>query len=1059
MASDLLGISVSGLRVAQASLSTTGHNIANAGVDGYSRQRVLVETNPANFQGGGYIGNGANVASVDRVVNNFVIEQLRTDTTLFNDLKVFNENISQLDTLLADESSGLSSGLEKFFAAVQNAADDPTSIPARQLIISESENLADRFNTIYERFNTINEGVSEAIDTGVAKINALTSNIAELNRKITDAYGRGDGASPNDLLDQRDEAIRQLSELVSIQTYDQGFGQINIIVGQGQNLVVGTNARELAVIASPEDAKKQDIVFVNESGGQIITNLISGGEIGGLIRFRDTVMDQAYNEFGRIAVVMADTFNEVHSQGVNLQNDFGGLFFYDVNDPTIAANRIIGNSNNTADSGRYMRLNIDDPTQITASEYDMEVGTGGRFEITRLSDNKVVSSGLLTGVYPFSIEFDGLELVIDGGAYQAGDSFRLQPTKSGARDFSSELLNPESIAFGSPVLTDTSLANLGTGSITPGQVLSLVDQNGDPLPLFAQSGEMNPPLIIQFTSPTTYDILDNSDPGNPVQLDPPIRNQRYVPGIDNPLFSTDPGETRISTGGGLIGLIEGNSAVTQASIQIAAAVPPSFVTTDFSASGNQFSFDVVASNTPNGANDGTFTVTVDGGAITDETALLAEINSQLIGSDVVAYIADNGSLAFRSNTPGYGDITLNNYNGDPDGGLDIAPAGQANALLGFDIEGATFTTVGDVNGISGDGEMNNGYPAEVIHITLPPASPGADPITQTIITSADASMRETASILSNIPGVSANAYNYIELQNFNITDSTPLQFTLNGEDLLEYTADPMGNGAILYDGVPNPVTELEDFNDYVVSRINENENLSAAGIYAVAGRDAITGESEIRIYSSEGDDFNFSFFGASGESVDISDGENAHLSLSGAGNGVASSIVVGGRMDVTMADGISLATLPPQSMLFGDTTAADFAQSSYLGIQASISGIPQTGDTFTIDFNVDAASDNRNALNLAGLETAHTIGGGISSYSEGYASLVERIGINTASSKINTDAAKQVLEQSTEMRNSISAVNLDEEAADLIKFEQLFAANSQVISVARDLFERLIGAF
>lgn len=114
MASDLLGISVSGLRVAQASLSTTGHNIANAGVDGYSRQRVLVETNPANFQGGGYIGNGANVASVDRVVNNFVIEQLRTDTTLFNDLKVFNENISQLDTLLADESSGLSSGLKSF---------------------------------------------------------------------------------------------------------------------------------------------------------------------------------------------------------------------------------------------------------------------------------------------------------------------------------------------------------------------------------------------------------------------------------------------------------------------------------------------------------------------------------------------------------------------------------------------------------------------------------------------------------------------------------------------------------------------------------------------------------------------------------------------------------------------------------------------------------------------------------------------------------------------------------------------------------------------------------
>ncbi len=1061
MSSDLLGISVTGLKVAQASLSTTGHNIANAGVDGYSRQDVNVVTNPANLQGKGYVGNGATVASIERIVNSFVTEQLRDDTSLYNDLNVYNKNISQLDTLLANASSGLASGLESFFSAVQNGTDDPTSIPARQLIISESENLADRFTTIYSRFETISDSIEESMSSAVSQINALTSSIADLNGKISDALGQGNGASPNDLLDQRDESIRQLSELVAIQTYDQGAGQLNVIIGRGQNLVVGTGARELNLVSSAEDATKQDVVFVSETtGGQVITNLVSGGELGGLLRFRDSVMDDAYNEFGRIAVVIADSFNEVHSQGITLDNEFGGLFFNDVNDPIISANRVIGNSNNSSDSGRSMRLDIIDSSQLQKSEYNMTVERGGLFRIIRASDGAEVSNGLLTGVFPFSVQFDGLEMVFEGGAYEEGDAFRLQPVRTGGRDFSAELLNPESIAFGSPVLTDASLGNLGTGEISPGEVLSLVDQNQNPLPLFSQMGEMNPPLLVRFNSETSYDVLDNSDPGNPVHLDPPLRNQQYVPGIDNTIFTTDPGETRITTGGGMMGLPSGQTAVTPAHIDIATAVPPSFITTDFSASADQFSFDVVVTNTVSGSYDGVYTVTVNGGAITDETALLNEINTQLSGSDVVAYIRDDGVLGFRAQSSGYGDITLNNYNADPDGGADNAPAGQANNLLGFDIEGATFTTDGATpDGVSGDGWMQNGYPSEVITLTAPPQTPGGAPQTQNVITSANASARETASILSNIAGVSASAFNYIELSNFNITDSSPLQMNLNGVDLLEYTANPTGPGRILSQGVPNPITELNAFNDYVVERINQNSTFSANGIYAVAGEDAISGAPEIRIYSSEGDDFQFSFTSGAGESVDISDGQNDNLELLGTGNSVSSSIVVGGRIDVTMQDGLSLSTLPPQSMIFGDTTASDFAQSSYFGIQASISGLPDGGDTFTLDFNLDAASDNRNALNFVGLETEKTIGGGVSSFSESYGSLVEKIGIDTSASKINTDASKQVLQQTTEMRNSISAVNLDEEAADLIKFEQLFAANSQVISVARDLFDRLINAF
>jgi flagellar hook-associated protein 1 FlgK len=151
MASDLLGISISGLRYSQTALSTTGHNIANAGTAGYSRQTVNGVANPATYHGVGYIGNGVSVDSINRQVDDFVTQQLRTDTSLYQGLDAYDNHMNQLNELLSDSSSGLSNALGSFFSAVQGGANDPTSMPARQLVLSEAESLADRFNTLHSR--------------------------------------------------------------------------------------------------------------------------------------------------------------------------------------------------------------------------------------------------------------------------------------------------------------------------------------------------------------------------------------------------------------------------------------------------------------------------------------------------------------------------------------------------------------------------------------------------------------------------------------------------------------------------------------------------------------------------------------------------------------------------------------------------------------------------------------------------------------------------------------------------------------------------------------------
>jgi flagellar hook-associated protein 1 FlgK len=147
------------------------------------------------------------------------------------------------------------------------------------------------------------------------------------------------------------------------------------------------------------------------------------------------------------------------------------------------------------------------------------------------------------------------------------------------------------------------------------------------------------------------------------------------------------------------------------------------------------------------------------------------------------------------------------------------------------------------------------------------------------------------------------------------------------------------------------------------------------------------------------------------------------------------------------------------SQLFGDSAASNYQQSKYLGIQASIDGHPQTGDVFTLDFNHDASADNRNALKLVDLELERIVDNGKNTFSSAYGKVVEEVGTQTSASQINRDAAEKILSQSQTLRDSISGVNLEEEAANLIRFEQLYNANAQAISVARDLFERLLSSF
>lgn len=1056
MTGDILGVSISGLRVSQNALRTTGHNIANANTEGYSRQLTEINSLGSSLNGSGYLGSGAYTKSIERVVNEFVTTQIRQDTTLHSELNAYNTNILQLNDVLSNELTGLTQGLQSFFSAVQTSADDPSSIGTRQVFISEANNLTDRFNTLAARVDTINDGVNEGIGVAIESVNNLTSNIANLNNSIAQFSGSG-ASSPNDLLDQRDESLRQLAQLVSVNVSVQDDNQINITVGNGVSLVLGSVSVNIALGQNEFDPSKPEIRLDTETVNEIITSSFSGGEIGGLLNFQKTVIDSTYNEIGRVALSIADNANTLQQQGITLNNTFGSPLFTDINNTVATSNRVLASSNNTSDSS-LLNVEITDTSSITTSDYVLSIDSNAAvYRVTRLSDDTELLSNLVPVSFPASIEFDGLSLTFEATDFNGGENFLIQATRTAAQEFSTTHLQPEDIALASPLSTNTPLGNLGNAVISAGDVLSLVDATGNSLPIFSQQGQMSPPLIVKFTTATTYDVLDNSDPGNPVQLSPPIRNQEYVPGIQNQLFPTDNGQTTVQSQGAILGLPTGSTQATQSSVK-PSSVAPTFSAIDFSTSANTFSFDVVISNTAGGVNDGTFTIDIDAASITSNTELLAAINDDLAATNVTAYITDTAqgsALAFASTNHGAGDITLQNYNGDPDGGTDNAPAGQANSLLGFNIEGSTFTSIANANGTSGIGSANNNYPVETLTLIT------TDPVTaittsQNVFTTENASAKTTADLLSQVSGVSANAFNYLELRNSSLTVSEPLQLELNGEALIAYEAGAV-SGA-----VPSPaLNNGEYFNDYIAEAINSNDNLQAQGIYAVSAYDAANSEYYVQLHSTQGDDFTLELTAAAtgGGAIDVSDGENSAVSLTGSGTNTSSQITVGGRIDVSLAENMSLSTTPTTSAIFGDSSSTTFSETAYIGIQANITGSPDAGDTFTLNFNSDPELDNRNALRFSNLQHTQVIDGDSQSFQEAYNQLVESIGIKANTSQNSTSAAESVLEQTVSLRDSISGVNLDEEAADLIRFEQLYSANAQVITVARDLFDRLLSSF
>ena len=449
MAGDLLLTGLSGLTAFRNVLNTTGHNIANVNTDGYSRQRVELDARDPQLLGSSYVGTGVNSGAVTRLYDQFLSVQFRNSSAASSELDAFANLSSQVDSVLANQNVGLSTAMQDFFNAVQAVADDPTSIPARQVLLYEGEVLENRFSTLDNYLSDRTSQVNSGLQGNLQSINNIASGIATLNQQITVASSIGGGSLPNDLLDERDKLIDDLSKLVNVSTTTQENGAVNVFIGSGQSLVLDTTFNTLATQQTGFDAGAVDIIIQQPAGNLVVTKFMTGGELGGTIRFRNEVLDPSINTLGQVATSLALAVNEQHANGIDLNGNQGLDFF---SNPQADVISLAG-----AGSLNVAFANIAD---LTTSDYSVTTdATNTNYTITRLSDNAQFSGLVAAG----SVTQDGLTFNL--AMVAANDSYRVRPTRSAAWTFSLAIANPESIAVGLPVSSNVPAINSGSGQL------------------------------------------------------------------------------------------------------------------------------------------------------------------------------------------------------------------------------------------------------------------------------------------------------------------------------------------------------------------------------------------------------------------------------------------------------------------------------------------------------------------------------------------------------------------------------------------------------------------
>jgi flagellar hook-associated protein 1 FlgK len=451
---DLLNTSVSGLLAFQQALDVTSNNIANSATPGYSVETANLVPEPGQATAAGYVGSGVEVDGITRAYDELLAQQVRSSQASYSSLNTLATQASQVDNLLSSSSSGLTSSLQSFVNALQTLSSSPDSSGARQALLSEAQALTQQLTGYDGQITQYGGQLEQQIGTDVTQINSLAGGIASLNTQIANDLA-GSGNAPNQLMDQRDTLLDQLSQYVSVSTATQPNGMLDVYIGSGQALVTGGTPQQLSTIPSLYNASVLDIGLASGGGTADVTSEISGGDLGGLLSARSQVLDPAQNALGQISVALATIVNQQQASGMDATGAAGQPMF------NVGGVQTLGASTNTGSA--TLAVTRTDISALTSDDYTLRYQGGAWTLEDATTGQSIAMTGNGTSANPFQAA--GLSIVVSGTP-GAGDSFLLQPTATATAGLSVALTNPSQIAAASLAQTAAGADNTGNGTIS-----------------------------------------------------------------------------------------------------------------------------------------------------------------------------------------------------------------------------------------------------------------------------------------------------------------------------------------------------------------------------------------------------------------------------------------------------------------------------------------------------------------------------------------------------------------------------------------------------------------
>ncbi|CAD5354516.1 TPA: flagellar hook-associated protein FlgK [Enterobacter cancerogenus] len=415
--SSLINSAMSGLSAAQAALNTVSNNISSYNVAGYTRQTTILGASNSTLTGGGWVGNGVYVSGVQREYDSFITNQLRAAQNQSSGLTTRYQQMSKIDDVLSDTTNSISTTLQDFFKSLQTLVSNAEDPAARQTVLGKADGLVNQFKVNDQYLRDQDSQVNTAISTSVDQINNYAKQIANLNDQISRLTGVGAGASPNNLLDQRDQLVSELNKIVGVEVSVQDGGTYNISFGNGYSLVQGSKTNQLAAVASSADPTRTTVAYVDDVAGnvEIPEKLLNTGSLGGLLTFRSEDLDNARNTLNQLALAFADAMNTQHEAGFDANGAAGGALF------NMGSPAVVGNSHNSV-PGATMTASVTDSSKVQATDYKFEFN-GTDWTVTRLSDK---TSFTATPDASGKMTFDGLTVNVSGTA-ATKDSFTVKP--------------------------------------------------------------------------------------------------------------------------------------------------------------------------------------------------------------------------------------------------------------------------------------------------------------------------------------------------------------------------------------------------------------------------------------------------------------------------------------------------------------------------------------------------------------------------------------------------------------------------------------------------------